>query len=250
MAYHDTAPHHFIQRKCAKLWLLNTICFERMVHAMHLLTMDTSQGTTSLALWREKACVATFQNTMPGTQASALIPQIQTFMAEAGVTFAMLDGIGCITGPGGFTSVRIGVATARGLGFAANIPVWGVSMPEIMAWYAHHHAGLKGTILCALPAGNRDLCIQPFDLDTALPLALGSLQLIAREGAAFPHPCCAPVGAELEGCTVFPVAKSALFTGELLLHVPDLSAYLSPVPLYAKPADAVAAPPFLSLRHS
>ncbi len=213
---------------------------------MHLLTLDTSQGMTSLALWRGEECIDSRHHGTAGTQAVALIPQIQEMLSAAALPFTMLEGIGCATGPGGFTSVRIGVATARGLGFAARLPVWGVSIPEIMAWHAHRHAGLRGKLACVLPAGNRDFCVAEYDIDAAMPIALTPLTLVARENAAFALPISAPETLPLSGSIAFPIAKGALLLGELLLHVPYRTCYLSPVPLYAKPADAIAAPPLLS----
>lgn len=65
-------------------------------------------------------------------QAEILIPMIESVVQEAGIT---MKDIGCIAvtqGPGSFTGVRIGLATARTLGLALNIPVCGLSTLELL----------------------------------------------------------------------------------------------------------------------
>ena len=60
-------------------------------------------------------------------QAEALAPMVQDTMGLAGVAFKDLARIAVTTGPGTFTGVRIGLAMARGLGVALNIPVSGIT---------------------------------------------------------------------------------------------------------------------------
>jgi tRNA threonylcarbamoyladenosine biosynthesis protein TsaB len=223
-----------------------------MVPPMNLLIFDTSQGMTSLALWRRGECIANEHSHIPNTQAAALIPQIQRLLHTHEMQFEALNGIGCITGTGGFTSVRIGVATARGLGFAAGISVWGVSLPEIMAWWACNHAGVQGHVTCVLSAGNRDFTLQTFMIGNGKhPTALTALQLIAKD--ALPHAghsFCAPEGTLASDIPhlSFPVPDAAMMLGEwICAATPEhLARALSPAPLYAKCADAIAAAPLLA----
>ena len=60
-------------------------------------------------------------------QAEALAPMVQDTMELAGVAFKDLARIAVTTGPGTFTGVRIGLAMARGLGVALNIPITGIN---------------------------------------------------------------------------------------------------------------------------
>ncbi len=60
-------------------------------------------------------------------QAEALAPMVQETMASAGVAFKDLARIAVTTGPGTFTGVRIGLAMARGLGIALDIPITGIN---------------------------------------------------------------------------------------------------------------------------
>lgn len=62
--------------------------------------------------------------------ADTLAVWVADCLAEAGIPAAALDAIGVTVGPGSFTGLRAALALARGLGFAAAVPVHGISMSE------------------------------------------------------------------------------------------------------------------------
>ncbi len=62
----------------------------------------------------------------------ALMPALDELLVRAGGGPGSLDGVACCVGPGGFTSLRIGVATAEGLALA-GLPTWGFSAFELRA---------------------------------------------------------------------------------------------------------------------
>lgn len=75
----------------------------------------------------------------------ALIDQVR---AEYGIPLGGVAGIGVSAGPGAFTGLRVGLATAAGLAFALDVPVWTASSVLPRA----HAAGLDGELLVALDA--------------------------------------------------------------------------------------------------
>jgi tRNA threonylcarbamoyladenosine biosynthesis protein TsaB len=69
-----------------------------------------------------------------------LAPSIAGVLAEAGAPLAAVTAIAVGTGPGPYTGLRVGVATARALGAALGVPVHGVCTLDAIA-YAVVHAG-------------------------------------------------------------------------------------------------------------
>lgn len=61
------------------------------------------------------------------THSRRLLTMIEGLLRETAVTWPMLDGIAVSTGPGRFTGLRIGMATAKGLACAAEKPLLGIS---------------------------------------------------------------------------------------------------------------------------
>lgn len=93
---------------------------------MKLLAFDTSTELISIAVMRVvEGQVRVWQHTgAGGAQASsALIPAIETLMAEAELRFEALDAIAFGRGPGSFTGLRTACAVAQGLGFGAGVPL-------------------------------------------------------------------------------------------------------------------------------
>lgn len=97
-----------------------------------LLSIDSSAVTASVALTHgDKIIKSEFVNTGL-THSETLMPMIVRVMS--GYDYSELDGIAVTNGPGSFTGVRIGVATAKGLAFTNKIPCYGVSTLEAIAY--------------------------------------------------------------------------------------------------------------------
>ena len=62
------------------------------------------------------------------------MPHIADMLAKASVTKSQIDGVAVSIGPGSFTGLRIGLATAKGLSFAWNVPIVGVTTPISLAY--------------------------------------------------------------------------------------------------------------------
>lgn len=100
---------------------------------MWTLGFDTTASTVSVALLRDSALVCTYSASSKTTHSTTLLPVIEQLLEAASIMVSDLDLISCSAGPGSFTGVRIGCATAKGLAAPFNIPCVGVSAMEAMA---------------------------------------------------------------------------------------------------------------------
>jgi len=127
-----------------------------------LLAIDTGQASCSVALWRDGAVVAHRLSPMPKGHAEALAPMIEEVQAEAGFTFEDLDAFAVTVGPGTFTGLRVGLATARGLAVAAGKPLIGVTTLEAIAWPVRQEAKDGAAIIAAFDARRNEAYLQCF----------------------------------------------------------------------------------------
>jgi tRNA threonylcarbamoyladenosine biosynthesis protein TsaB len=183
----------------------------------------------------------------PG-HAAELLPAIHDVMERAGLRFGDLDAIAVGRGPGTFTGLRIGVATARALAKAQGLPLRGVSSLAALA------AGMPdGERLPLIDAKRGELYGALFDGDEQLwqPFALTVEALVHRLAVEGRTPQAAGDGSlrfrdELEaaGLSVEPGESSihvvsAARLCRLALDAPD-AAPEQIVPDYVREPDAIA----------
>lgn len=94
---------------------------------MKILAFDCAGNSCSAAVLADGSVAARRFAAMERGQAEALMPMIDAVLGEAGCDVAALDLIAVTTGPGGFTGLRIALATARGLALASGVPLLGVT---------------------------------------------------------------------------------------------------------------------------
>jgi tRNA threonylcarbamoyladenosine biosynthesis protein TsaB len=203
---------------------------------MVILAFDTTMAACSVAVWRDGATLAAQQQTMERGQAEALAPLIDVVMREARIAFAALTRIAVTIGPGSFTGVRVGLATARGFGLALNVPVIGATTGEVLA----HGAAEQGTVVSLVDTKRGDFYMEMFDANgtrRAEPQVLSATEI----GAAI-APCPQPVTVVGDGATM--VALKDVTTRDRLYPDPAALAALAarrepvgggPLPLYVRP---------------
>ncbi|MBE3590145.1 MAG: tRNA (adenosine(37)-N6)-threonylcarbamoyltransferase complex dimerization subunit type 1 TsaB [Firmicutes bacterium] len=102
-----------------------------------ILAFDTSGASLSVALWEGGRTVWLFTREFPPGRpghAAALVPAWQRGLVECGWSVSSLDGVGVTVGPGSYTGLRIGIASAKGLALARGLPAAGVGTLEALAW--------------------------------------------------------------------------------------------------------------------
>lgn len=99
-----------------------------------LLAIETSSLVSSVALLHDDTLRAEFTTQARLTHSEQLMPHIADMLQKASVTKDQIDGVAVSIGPGSFTGLRIGLATAKGLAFAWNVPIVGIETPTSLAW--------------------------------------------------------------------------------------------------------------------
>ena len=92
-----------------------------------LLTIQTASPAGSLAITDGERLLAEINLDVRKTPTEWLLQSIEDLLAKASLGKEDLDAIGVVLGPGSFTGLRVGLATAKGLSLAADCPLLGVS---------------------------------------------------------------------------------------------------------------------------
>jgi tRNA threonylcarbamoyladenosine biosynthesis protein TsaB len=168
-----------------------------------ILGIDTATGFASVAVLDDTTVLAEMRSDTAGHRADLLV-LVDAVCTGAGVTARDLDGIAIGAGPGSFTGLRIGMATTKGIAFAAQRPLWAVSSLAALA-HAELESDPTGVVVAVLDARRGEVYAGAYHVvDGAIALVGEERVLPPRDLAAF-----APAGAR--------------FTGDASLAYPDLA---------------------------
>lgn len=216
---------------------------------MILLAFDTAQGALSAAVMDGEGVLASSFEPRTRGHAEALMPLLETVLAEAALSFADLDALAVTVGPGTFTGLRVGLAAARGLALARSLPLVGVTTLEAVAEPAGAEA--DETCVALFDARRDEVYMQAFapsltppllvSLDEAMtPLPPGKLVLVGT-GAPLLAPRLEAAGRAFRLSPAKPQPE-AQAVGRLALAriaAQGLDAFrTAPEPLYIRAPDA------------
>lgn len=132
---------------------------------MRILALETATSSCSVAVTHGDNVLAELTLQVPRAHSTRLMPLVVQAIEDSGIAKADVDAIAVGIGPGSFTGLRIGLATAKGLGYALNKPCVGVSTLKAMAYGTGAQIGLvvpmldakRGDVYAAVyVAGDRD----------------------------------------------------------------------------------------------
>src|SRR5512142_1987226 len=92
-----------------------------------------------------------------------LAPLIEQALAQAGAGRQDLTAIAVGVGPGPFTGLRVGLVTARTLGFVLDIPVRGVCSLDVLAVEAADSGAVSGHFVVATDARRKEVYLASYD---------------------------------------------------------------------------------------
>src|SRR5688500_4809293 len=101
---------------------------------MLVLGIETSTPQASIAIGSEQGVVASAMVARGHTHNEFLLPAIKFCLEEAGLGFRNLGGIAVSLGPGLFTGMRVGIATAKALAQTLSVPIVGMASLDLVAY--------------------------------------------------------------------------------------------------------------------
>ncbi|MEJ7926661.1 tRNA (adenosine(37)-N6)-threonylcarbamoyltransferase complex dimerization subunit type 1 TsaB [Sphingobium sp. AN641] len=199
---------------------------------MRILVIDTATQALSVALFEHGKPIGHVHEIVGRGHAETLVPAIAT-LPDGG----RADRIAVDVGPGSFTGVRIGVAAARALALAWNVPVDGYTALSLVAAMAAPDHG-SDPIAVTITGGHGELFWQMFAADGKTALNEPQSTPIATLAEQWTLPVAYGTGAE--------ALVTARGAGTAIGLYPDARAYamieglvaLPPRPLYLRGADA------------
>lgn len=223
-----------------------------------LLALDTSSDFGALALVEPSTgrVQAELGADVPTKHETTLLGRIDALLGLGGIGKRDLTALAVGTGPGGFTSVRVGLATVKGLALALDLPVVGVSSLLALARSVAPASGLVATVVDAhrgelfgamyLVEGAGTLALAtpfagaPADVAEALRRCAAGMRFIAAGDGLVKHPGLLDALGEdvvtLPHARIRASALGAYAAHRLATHGADDAGAL--VPEYVRPSDA------------
>ncbi len=206
-----------------------------------LLAFDTATPFVTVALHDGEEIVAELASEQRMKHGEQLAPLIEQAMRQTGVVRQDLTAIAVGVGPGPFTGLRVGLVTARTLGFVLEIPVYGVCSLDVLAFEAVQTGQVDQDFVVATDARRKEVYLASYHGDGVRldgpvvdkPATLATDKPTVGEGSGlypehFPH---------RRG----PVRPSAGWLARAVTE--ERVALVDPEPLYLRRPDAVAPGP-------
>lgn len=199
---------------------------------MRTLVIDTATRACSVALFEDGQLLAGCHEVIGRGHAERLLPLIADLPDKGKADRIMVD-----VGPGSFTGIRVGLAAAKALGLAWNVPVHGYGCLALVSAMARHQIGHPEKVDVVMTGGHGEYFFEAFNASgasvaVAASIAPDRLPILAT--ASWIAGDIAPAGADCRWIETLPDARQ-------WVHLPDGVA-LPPTAIYGRAPDAKPAP--------
>lgn len=136
---------------------------------MKILAIDTSGQTASAALIEDEKLIGEFTQNDKLTHSQTILPMVAEICEKTNTDPKDVDYIACAVGPGSFTGLRIGAATAKGLCLGLNKPLLAVPTLDALAY----HMFMTDAIVCPIMDARRQqvyACFYEWQGEKMVPL--------------------------------------------------------------------------------
>jgi tRNA threonylcarbamoyladenosine biosynthesis protein TsaB len=139
-----------------------------MVHILHI---DTSGDTGLVALAADGTVLHTRKNTDTRNHAATINIMIDELMHDAGMVLKDIDAVAVCAGPGSYTGLRIGMATAKALCYVLDKPLIAANKLDLLAFEQYHeHLSAYDFYVAVLMARDKEyfICSHNDKFDTVV----------------------------------------------------------------------------------
>jgi len=149
---------------------------------LKVLGIDTSTPRISVALVDDSTLLGQ-REVMVERNRTGLMPLVDELFSALGIHPQALDAVAVGAGPGSFTGLRIGMATAKGIAFASGRPLWAVSSLAALA-HAELMRDLAGLVVAVLDARKGEVYAGAYRRDGERSVLVGDERVIAPTAVA------------------------------------------------------------------
>ncbi len=148
---------------------------------MKILGIDASGNVASIAILEDDVLIGEYTINYKKTHSQTLLPMLDQLSRAVELDMSTIDAIAVSAGPGSFTGLRIGSATAKGLAMALNKPIVEVSTLEGMAYQC---VGVPGLVCPIMDARRSQTYTAAYDMsvgeasEVIAPMAVAIEELI------------------------------------------------------------------------
>jgi len=182
-----------------------------------LLALHTTDAQASIAVDTGGDAIASVEFAATGAHAPAVLTQVEAVLATAGVSLTACEALAVTLGPGSFTGIRIGIATAQGLAAALGVPIW--TCGSLMAHAAACHGTVAGPLAVVLDARRGEVFAALYDVTDPVPRALVPPFCAAPEQAAAHLAAAGPLSITGSGAELVTMPRTAL-PAAAIVHAP------------------------------
>lgn len=119
---------------------------------MKIIAIDASGIAGSVAYMKDSQLVGEYYICHKLTHSETIMPMLEDLKKLVDINLEEVDAIAVTSGPGSFTGLRIGVATAKAMALALDVPIIGVPTLDVMA----HNIAYTDSLICPIMDARRN----------------------------------------------------------------------------------------------
>ncbi len=143
-----------------------------------LLVVDTSTQSMGLCLYEEPTIIAEITWRSTNHHTVELAPALEELLKRSGRTALEIQAIGIALGPGSFTSLRIGLALAKGMALSLHTPLIGIPTFDMLV---HTFPLSEHPLIAVLPAGRQRMAAQWYQVEGGIWKASSELKVLTTQ---------------------------------------------------------------------